>query len=244
MTASSDSASPESRAAKIAARKADGAKRLYGRAQGRPLSDKQAGLVEALLPKIRVPESPENPFTPLAEYEQIWLEVGFGGGEHLLHQARLNPDVGLIGIEPFLNGVAKVLVGASDDGLGNIALHHGDARPVMDRMPDESLDKVFVLFPDPWPKPRHHKRRILSAEFIAQIFRLLKPGGEFRFASDIISYVDWTLTRIDAHGGFIWAPKDASAWREPPKDWPGTRYEAKAFREGRICHYFEFFKPE
>ena len=221
----------------------DGSKRLYGRAQGRPLSAKQAACVENLLPKICVPAEPKDPLAVIKAFSQNWLEVGFGGAEHLLHQARTHKDVGLIGIEPFLNGVAKALVSISDEGLDNISLHHGDARPVMERMADASLDKVFVLFPDPWPKARHFKRRILSSEFIADIYRLLKPGGEFRFASDIISYVDWTLIRVQGHGGFIWEPKDADAWRKPPEGWPGTRYEAKAFREGRSCHYFEFFKP-
>ncbi|MEE9347211.1 MAG: tRNA (guanosine(46)-N7)-methyltransferase TrmB [Robiginitomaculum sp.] len=222
--------------------KRDGTRRLYGRAKGKRLSPLQAGLVETLLPKVRTPDAPDDPLSVFENYPNRWLEVGFGGGEHLVHQARTHPDIGILGIEPFLNGVSKTLTHISADNLQNIRLHHGDARPVMDRMADASFDKIFVLFPDPWPKPRHFKRRILNAEFIAEIKRLLKPGGEFRFASDIISYVDWTLTRVIADGGFEFEPQDASAWRKPPKGWPGTRYEAKAFREGRICHYFEFIK--
>jgi tRNA (guanine-N7-)-methyltransferase len=222
--------------------KIDGTRRLYGRGVGKALSARQAGLVENLLPQIRVPGSPAAPLSKLSDYAERWLEVGFGGGEHLVHQARTNPDVGILGIEPFLNGIAKTLTHISADNLSNIILHHGDARPVMERIPDASFDKIFVLFPDPWPKPRHFKRRILKAQFITEIKRLLKPGGEFRFASDIISYVDWTLVRVMADGGFIFEPKNADAWRKPPKDWPGTRYEAKAFREGRICHYFKFIK--
>lgn len=225
----------------------DKPRRLWGRAQGRPLSQRQAELVETHLPKVSV--SKAAPFGHLSERSDIWLEVGFGGGEHFLHMAKTYPDMGIIGIEPFLNGVAKAVTGIVDDGLSNAALHHGDARDIMDEMPDACLSKIFVLFPDPWPKARHFKRRLLSAEFIAEIYRLLKPGGTFRFASDIISYVDWTLERVDAFEtsdgkGFIWEPKDANAWREPYADWPGTRYEAKAHREDRVCHYFEFAKPK
>ncbi len=228
-----------------------GHKRLYGRAQGRPLSARQTRLVSELLPKISLP-SPDlpaaSPMRGLPDNKPLWLEIGFGGAEHLLHQARRHNDAHIIGIEPFLNGVAKALAGIEDDDLRNISLYHGDARPIMEAMPAACLSKIFVLFPDPWPKPRHFKRRILSEEFIALIYHLLKPGGEFRFASDIISYVDWTLERVDRfhdeHGdGFIWEPDSARDWQDPPQGWPGTRYEAKAFREGRTCHYFEFFKP-
>lgn len=224
------------------AAKHDGTRRLYGRAVGKPLSAKQAGLVENLLPQICVQDAPADPLARLEGFDESWLEIGFGGGEHLLHMARLYPQIGIIGIEPFLNGIAKVLTSVDSDNLKNLYLHHGDARDVMDRMPDACMDKIFVLFPDPWPKTRHFKRRILTRPFIADIKRLLKPGGEFRFASDIISYVDWTLERVMDDGGFIFAPQSANDWRVPPADWPGTRYEAKAFREGRTCHYFEFIK--
>ena len=222
--------------------KRDGTRRLYGRAKGKPLSAYQDGLVETLLPKICVPDAPASPVETIKAYEAKWLEVGFGGGEHLVHMAKTYPDTGIIGIEPFLNGVAKVLAGMDRGGLKNISLHHGDARPVMDRMADASFDKIFVLFPDPWPKPRHFKRRILTAEFITEIHRLLKPGGAFRFASDIISYVDWTLIRVMDNGGFEFNPASKDDWIKPYADWPGTRYEAKAHREGRTCHYFEFTK--
>jgi len=237
---SSDAKSTANAANKIAPR--DGTRRLYGRAVGKPLSAKQAGLVENLLPQIRVPDAPANPIKFTEGFDETWLEIGFGGGEHLLHMARLYPQIGIIGIEPFLNGIAKVLTGVDSDNLKNLSLHHGDARDVMDRMPDACMDKIFVLFPDPWPKTRHFKRRILTRPFIANIKRLLKPGGEFRFASDIISYVDWTLERVMDDGGFEFTPQSANDWREPPSDWSGTRYEAKAFREGRTCHYFEFIK--
>lgn len=244
----------QSEKSQIHSKKHQGHKRLYGRAQGRPLSARQTRLVDELLPQISLKEpktddSDVNPLNGLPNDTPLWLEIGFGGAEHLLHQARSHTDAHIIGIEPFLNGVAKALAGIEEGALNNISLHHGDARPIMEAMPAACLSKIFVLFPDPWPKPRHFKRRILSAEFIELIYHLLKPGGEFRFASDIISYVDWTLERVDAYRdqngqGFIWEPQSARDWQEPPQGWPGTRYEAKAFREGRTCHYFEFFKPK
>ena len=222
--------------------KRDGLRRLYGRAVGKPLSAKQSRLVAEVLPTMSVPPAPASPLGALETFDERWMEVGFGGGEHLLHMAKLYPNVGLIGLEPFLNGVAKVLTGVDKEGLDNIILHHGDARDVIDRMDNNCLDKLFVLFPDPWPKPRHFKRRILTADFIKQLGRVLKPGGEFRFASDIITYVDWTLDRVMADGGFTFTPSGSKDWLQPPTDWPGTRYEAKAFREGRVCHYFKFIK--
>lgn len=220
----------------------DGTRRLYGRAKGKALSTYQAGLIDTLLPELSLPKPPDGPLDWAKGGQPLRLEIGFGGGEHLLARARQNPAIQFIGIEPFINGVAKTLAGIDRGGLSNIRLHHGDARPVLASMPDGALSQIDILFPDPWPKPRHFKRRLLTSEFIAEIYRLLQTGGIFHFASDIITYVDWTLTRIVDHGGFIWEPTSASNWRIPPEGWPGTRYEAKAKREGRRCHYFEFVK--
>ena len=214
-----------------------GRPRLYGRAKGRPLRSNHQALMDELYPKIQIGK---NPLDGLESFEEVWFEIGFGGSEHLIWQAQHNPNVATLGAEPFLNGVAKAVAGVDEHGLSNVRLHQGDARDVMDSLPDNSLSCLFVLFPDPWPKARHNKRRIITPEFLKEVHRILKPGGRFRFASDIIDYVDWTLTRVEAHGGFVWPAKQKDDWRKRPDDWPGTRYEAKAIREGRSCHYFEF----
>lgn len=222
--------------------------RTFGRAKGRPLSPAQASLYDALYPKLRVDcSSLGAPLKELNEFKEVWFEIGFGGAEHLIWQARHNPHAAIIGAEPFEPGVAKALAGVRDHDLNNVRLQHGDARDVLGALPNGSLDKVFVLFPDPWPKPKHHKRRLINEAFLADIYRVLKLGGKFRFGSDIIHYVDWTLTRVsdfkaDTGGGFRWSPKSQSDWRVRGDDWPETRYLAKALREGRTGHFFHFCK--
>ena len=214
-------------------------RKLWGRAKGKRLSPHQASLIENLLPKVQA--MPD----PLGKFEldkKITLEIGFGGGEHLLHLARSHPGQGFIGAEPFLNGVAKTLNGIDTDGLKNIRIHHGDVSEVLQSLPDNSLERIYILYPDPWPKPRHYKRRLIQEEFIEELYRVLKPGYELRFASDIVSYVDWALARILRHGGFSWNATSATDWQTPYKNWPSTRYEAKAYREGRTPHYFTFVK--
>lgn len=212
--------------------------RTFGRAKGRPLSPTQVDMMAESYPALEwdVPEGYKSVNQPL------WLEIGFGGAEHFLHQAKLNPDTHILGAEPFLNGVAKAVRGIIDLNLENVSLHHGDVRDVLAALPDESLDRIFILFPDPWRKTRHYKRRLINEAFLEEIYRVLKPGHELRFASDIIHYVDWTITRIHHHGGFNWPIDRQADWREPPQDWCPTRYEAKAKREGRECHYFRFIK--
>lgn len=222
--------------------------RTFGRAKGKPLSSAQAGLMRDLFPHFDVASNiseGQNPFTKNMDADKPaakWLEIGFGGAEHLLWQAENNPDVTILGVEPFLNGVAKAVKGISDKELQNVLLHRGDARDVLALLPDKSLERVFVLFPDPWPKVRHHKRRIINEPFIIDLHRVIKPGGKFRFASDIIHYVDWTLMRMKAHGGFDWPAQQQSDWRVRPDDWPSTRYLEKALREGRSGHFFEFVR--
>lgn len=216
-----------------------GRPRLYGRAKGRPLRANHQALMDNLYPEIKIGNTPT---TGLENFSQIWFEIGFGGSEHLIWQAQNNPEVAVLGAEPFLNGVAKAVASVDEHGLNNVRLHQGDARNIMDNLPDHSLSCLFVLFPDPWPKSRHNKRRIITPDFLCEVHRVLKPGGRFRFASDIIDYVDWTLTRVNAHGGFTWPVTQKDNWRTRPNDWPQTRYEAKAIREGRSCHYFEFIR--
>jgi len=208
--------------------------RTFGRAKGRPLSPYMQTVWDDTFPRLKWELG-----SPLPEGE-VWLEIGFGGAEHLLWQAEHHPEIHLIGAEPFMNGVAKAVRGAADKSLMNLSLHHGDVRDLLAGLPDESLSRLFILFPDPWPKLRHHKRRLLRSAFIAELHRVLKPGGELRFASDIIHYVDWTLIRLKRHGGWTFAPETIRDWRQRGEDWPGTRYEAKAGREGRPCHYFKF----
>lgn len=217
--------------------------RTFGRAKGRPLSATQASLYGELYPALKVDCSKMGaPLSGLERFKETWFEIGFGGAEHLIWQARHNPQAAIIGAEPFEPGVAKALSAVRDYDLKNVRLKHGDARDVLSALPRESLDKVFVLFPDPWPKPKHHKRRLINDAFLKDIHRVLKAGGEFRFGSDIIHYVDWTLTRVHKHGGFHWQPKSQQDWRVRGDDWPETRYLAKALREGRTGHFFHFKK--
>jgi tRNA (guanine-N7-)-methyltransferase len=223
-------------------------RRLWGRAQGRPLSAYQSELVDRLLPLVKIPASVGGLQELLDGNLTVNLEIGFGGAEHLLHRAGSDKDALYLGVEPFLNGVAKALAGIDKNSLENIRLHHGDVRDVLDRLPDACLDNAYILFPDPWPKPRHFKRRLIQQELINGLYRVIKPGGSLYFASDITSYVDWALIRIlryrDQNGGrFNWPAEKAKDWMRPFLDWPGTRYEAKAFREGRTPHYFTFTKP-
>lgn len=223
-------------------------RRLWGRAQGRPLSTYQSSLVDGLLPMVKLPADPKQLKILIDVDRPVNLEIGFGGAEHLIHKAGSDREALYIGVEPFLNGVAKALVGIDKSNLENVRLHHGDVRDVLDRLPDDCLDNAYILFPDPWPKPRHFKRRLIQQELINGLHRVLKPGGHLYFASDITSYVDWALIRIlryrDPHGrGFDWPAKNAKDWMQAYPDWPGTRYEAKAFREGRTPHYFTFNKP-
>jgi len=215
--------------------------RTFGRAKGRPLSPHMQAIWDKTIPALTW-----NLGAPLPA-EDLWLEIGFGGAEHLLWQAEHHSDIHLVGAEPFMNGVAKAVRGAHDANLTNLSLHHGDVRDLLEALPDNSLSKIFILFPDPWPKTRHHKRRLLRSKFITELYRVLKPGGELRFASDIIHYVDWTLSRLkrfsnEAGGGWDFTHTENKDWRIRGEDWPGTRYEAKAGREGRPCHYFKFKK--
>lgn len=211
--------------------------RLYGRAKGRPLSPAQQDLMDTRFPEMEIGA---DPLAGLEGYEKVWLEIGFGAADHLVWQAKENPNIAVLGAEPYLNGVAKAVVGAVEHDLKNMRLHHGDVREILKNLTPNSLDRIYILFPDPWPKARHNKRRIITDELVTALHGFLKPGGQLRFASDINDYVDWSLTRIFNHGGFRWPAENHSDWTVRPDDWPGTRFEAKGIREGRVCHFFEF----
>jgi tRNA (guanine-N7-)-methyltransferase len=172
----------------------------------------------------------------------VWLEIGFGAGEHLFWQAESHPETGIIGVEPYIAGMAKLLAKLAPEGNRNIRLYSEDAREVIAALPDASLSRVFILFPDPWPKTRHHKRRFIQIEMLDQLARVLKKGAELRFGTDDSSYRDWGLERLAAHPAFAWLAKEASDWRVRPPDWPQTRYEAKAIAAGRVCTYLRFVR--
>ena len=161
------------------------------------------------------------------EIDDVWLEVGFGAGEHLYWQAEHHPRIGMIGAEPFVNGVAKLLSKFEGEPPRNIRLHMDDAREIIDALPDASLGRVFILFPDPWPKTRHHKRRFIQTEMLDHLARVMKPGAELRFGSDDALLVEYTLERVMAHPSFSWTATCPEDWRTRPSDWPQTRYEAK-----------------
>jgi len=165
--------------------------------------------------------------TPQGEVSDVWLEVGFGAGEHLLWQAEHHPHVGMIGAEPYISGVAKLLSKLDENPLPNIRLHSDDARDIIEALPDASIGLVFILFPDPWPKTRHHKRRFVQTALLDALARVMRPGAEFRFASDDAPYFEWTLERICAHPAFEWTATSAADWLARPQGWPQTRYEAK-----------------
>jgi tRNA (guanine-N7-)-methyltransferase len=201
--------------------------RTYGRIKSRPIKPRQAALLESLLPRIRVPQAPFDPRSLTPAAREVWLEIGFGGGEHLAAQAQRHPEVLLIGAEPFQNGVASALRHIDEQQLSNVRLHDGDARELLTRLPAASVERAFILFPDPWPKTRHHKRRLVNAETVAELARVLRAGGRLRFASDVAHYVDWALERLIANPAFRWTAEQASDWRSPPADHVTTRYEDK-----------------
>jgi tRNA (guanine-N7-)-methyltransferase len=220
--------------------------RSYGRRRGRKPSSRQASLLDKLLPDVGLSLSDAAPasvgtlFSPVVR--EVWLEIGFGGGEHLLWQAMQNPAVGFIGCEPFQDGVVKVLRAIEERKLANIRLHADDARAVLRWLPEASIARAFVLFPDPWPKKRHRKRRLVSAGALRELARTMGRGGQLRIATDIGDYARWMLQAVCAEASFKWEPKDPSDWRQRPADWPATRYEQKALKEGRRCTYLTLLR--
>ncbi|KQW81833.1 tRNA (guanosine(46)-N7)-methyltransferase TrmB [Brevundimonas sp. Root1279] len=204
--------------------------RSFGRIKSRTLKPRQAALFDTLLPTIAVPAPAAGPIDPQALMpgaEEVWLEIGFGGGEHLAAQASRHPTALMIGCEPFLNGVGSALRHIDEQQLKNVRLHAGDGRDVMNALPAGSLDRVMILFPDPWQKARHNKRRLIQDESCAEIVRLLKPGGRLRFVTDWKDYADWALERFERTPGLAWIAERADDWRTAPADHVVTRYEEK-----------------
>ena len=217
---------------------------FFGRRKGKSLRPGRQRLVADLLPRLRVDiaEPPPADLRALfdAPLNDVRLEIGFGGGEHLVHESTGAPETGFIGVEPFLNGVAKALAAIDDEGLTNVRLFDDDATRLLDWLPTGSLARVDLLYPDPWPKRRHWKRRFVGPQNLARIARVLAPGGVFRFASDIGSYVNWTLGHVLANADLEWTARRSRDWNEPWEGRVTTRYEAKALREGRRPAYLVF----
>lgn len=215
---------------------------LYGRRQGPKLRPGSRLLLQERLPELEVQVTPG--LDPRAMFEPvpsaIWLEIGFGGGEHLAARAAEHPQVGFLGVEPFINGVAKLLRAVDDHALLNVRVLRDDARLLLKALPTASVERAFVLYPDPWPKVRHHKRRIVNADTAADLARVVQPGGELLLATDVPDYARWMLAIILAQPGFAWLAERAADWREPPDGWPGTRYENKAVAAGRRPTYLRF----
>lgn len=217
---------------------------FFGRRKGKPLREAQARRLDEVLPTLALDLSQPAPERLVGLFsvdpQRIRLEIGFGGGEHLIHRALENPQTGFIGVEPFVNSMAKLVGRIEETGARNIRLHDNDAMQVLDWLPPASIDQVDLLYPDPWPKKKHWKRRFVSRASLDRFARVLKPGGLFCFASDIDTYVNWTLAHCAAHPAFEWTADNAADWLTPFAGWPGTRYEAKAKREGRSSAYLTF----
>jgi tRNA (guanine-N7-)-methyltransferase len=205
-------------------------RKLYGRRKGPKLSAHQESLRTTLLPGLAfaLPSGADPRACFDVPVDDVWLEIGFGAGEHLLWQAEQRPNVGVIGAEPYISGIAKLLSKIAPTRMRNVRIHEGDARDVIDALPAASLGRVFILFPDPWPKTRHHKRRFIQNETLDALARVMRPGAELRFASDDPGYFSWALERFCAHPAFGWTAKRPGDWSTRPADWPQTRYEAKA----------------
>jgi tRNA (guanine-N7-)-methyltransferase len=221
---------------------------FFGRRKGHPLRSHQAALMDSMLPRfaIDVASPPPPDLGTLFPHfiDATRLEIGFGGGEHLVLQAETHPNIGLIGCEPFVNGMAKALALIEARGCQNIRLHFGDATEVIGWLPSASLDRVYLLYPDPWPKRRHWKRRFVQQDRILEIARILRPAGEFLFVTDSADYAAWTLEHLTHSPAFTWTANCADDWRRPWDGFCETRYEAKAKREGRAPCYLSFRRKE
>lgn len=220
---------------------------FYGRFKGKTLRPSQETYLEEDLAKLSPglvdwdvnPERQPIDLKSLFGDREIWLEIGFGGGEHMVHQAVQHPQAGIIGCEPFINGVAMLLGKIRAAEAQNVAVYPGDVRNMFDVLPEGSIARAFLLYPDPWPKKRHHRRRFVTQEHLAPLAKVLKKGAVFRVATDIPDYVRQTLEEVP-RAGFEWLAEGPTDWRRPWEDWISTRYEQKALREGRVPHYLTF----
>jgi tRNA (guanine-N7-)-methyltransferase len=217
---------------------------FFGRRKGHPLKPRQAALFDALLPRLAVDLTKPAPVdlrtlfaTPV---DDLRLEIGFGGAEHLIAQAQANPRTGFIGTDAFVNAIAKALAAVDEHKLANIRFYFGDASELLDWLPNAALSRIDLLYPDPWPKRRHWKRRFIQDDNLTRLARLLKKGGELRFATDIADYATYALVRVTRSPDFVWTAESADEWRNPWPGFAGTRYEVKAKREGRRPAYFIF----
>ncbi|ENR66490.1 tRNA (guanine(46)-N(7))-methyltransferase TrmB [Brucella abortus] len=219
---------------------------FFGRRHGKPLRPHQSNLFEDLLPRLKLdlatpaPQDLRSLFE--APVETVRMEIGFGGGEHLHYESGRYPQSGFIGVEPFINGMAKMLAALDQAPRPNLRLYDEDATAVLDWLPDASLAGIDLFYPDPWHKRRHWKRRFVSDANLDRFARVLKPGAKFRFASDIEHYVNWTLQHCRRHAAFDWQAESPADWNDAYEGWPGTRYEAKAFHEGRRAAYLTFIR--
>lgn len=235
----------------------DQERRLYGRRRSHKLRPGRAALMRSAAASLAIdgvsrpppgdvrPTSLIDLATLFPRSTAVWLEIGFGGGEHLAALARAHPEIGFIGCEHYVDGVAKLVGVVAQEGLDNVRIHPHDARDLMDALPDASLARIYLLYPDPWPKKRHHRRRFVNAETLDAAARLLSPGGEFRIASDIPDYIRHCLQALfdrRRRGAceLDWTAERAADWRTPWPGWPGTRYERKALAEGRRPLYVTF----
>jgi tRNA (guanine-N7-)-methyltransferase len=221
-------------------------RRLYGRRRGRKLRAGRQLATESLLPHLAITLPEHGPLDPAGLFPgppaAVWLEIGFGGGEHLAEQAERHPAIGLIGCEAFANGVARLVGEIARRGLANIRIFADDARLLLDCLIPVSIGRTFILFPDPWPKRRHHKRRLVAPATLDRLAAIMQPGAELRLATDDRDYLGWMLEHLTARRDFAWLARRPADWRERPADWPATRYEEKARAAGRSPTFLRFVR--
>ena len=221
--------------------------RWHGRRSGRTLTAARKRLVESLLPKLRIESTGvSNDISALFSYpvRDVWMEIGFGAGEHLVGQANAHPDIGFLGCEPYVNGVASLLSLIKSNGAKNIRVFDDDVRELIPSLPTACLGRLYILYSDPWPKTRHHRRRITTERNLDAFARVLRPGAEFRFATDQTEFAQWTLERLCRDRRFTWLARRAVDWRKPPLDWVQTRYDQKALSRGLKPVYLNFQRTD